>query len=198
MAELQDVFAAIDAANARDPDRVEVAGALRPAAVVYGERMTAALQAFEPSAGVVLQIAARGQHIERWTVPRATYPEGRVGYLTWRRELQRFHARRVGEILAELGFDAGTAARVGRIIRKERLQSDPEVQTLEDVACLVFIEHYLAPFAARQDDDKLAGILARTWRKMSPRARAAVGAAPPPQRILDLLAVGLARAETRE
>ena len=193
MPQLTQVFAAIDAANARDP-KLEVAdGQQQPAALVYGRRMSSKLAAYEPAAGPALGIAARGQHIQRWTIPRASFPEGRIGYLTWRKELQRVHARRLAEIMATVGFDAAIAERVGQIVRKERLASDPEVQTLEDIACLVFLEHYLTPFAPTQDDEKLSGILAKTWNKMSARAHETVLASPPPQRILDLLATGLAK-----
>ena len=34
------------------------------------------LAAFRPDAPEPLKIAARAQHIERWTVPRTSYPEG--------------------------------------------------------------------------------------------------------------------------
>lgn len=198
MSGIADAYAAIDAANARDPNVIEVDGVRRPAELVYGWRMTAALDDFAPGASQALAIAARGQHIERWTMPRRSYPEGRIGYLTWRKDLQRFHARRLGEIVNGLGFDAALADRIGVLVRKERLKQDSEVQALEDVACLVFLKHYLMPFAAGQEDDKLAGILAKTWVKMSDQGHAAVRAMSPPQRILDLLAKGLADANAGE
>lgn len=192
MPDLVRVLAAIDAANACDPKHDDIDGKPVPAALVYGRRMSARLATYEAAAGPALSIAARGQHIERWTIPRASSPEGRIGYLTWRKELQRFHAQRLAEIMTVAGFEAAAVERVGQIIRKERLTTDPEVQILEDVACLVFLEHYLSPFAPTQDEGKLAGILAKTWNKMSARARETVMDSPPPQRILDLLAVGLA------
>lgn len=185
------VFAAIDVANARDPAREVVDGIERPAAVVYGERMSSRLQEFAPAASPALRIAARGQHIERWTVSRKSYPEGRIGYLTWRKELQRFHARRLGEIISERGLAADFAERVGQLVRKESLSSDNEAQVLEDVACLVFLEHYFDPFAEQQTDEKLATILAKTWRKMSQRARDVVQASALPQRVIELLQRGL-------
>ena len=33
--------------------------------------------------------------------------------------------------------------------------------------CLVFIEHHLADFAPKHDDETLLGVLRKTWRKMS-------------------------------
>jgi Domain of unknown function (DUF4202) len=166
-----DVVAAIDAANARDPNSVENNGQCEPSELVYGRRMSETLARIAPTASELLRIAVRGQHIERWTSPRKAYPEGRVGYLRWRKDLQDFHARRVGEIMTSAGYGADAVARVGALIRKERLKSDHEAQLLEDVACLVFLAHYLGEFMSKTDSGKLAGILAKTWSKMSPFGR---------------------------
>ena len=197
---LRRVLAAIDAANAQDPHR-ENEGAeagSSPAALLYGRRMSATLDAFAPGASEALAIAVRGQHIERWTSPRGSYPVGRVGYLRWRSDLKAYHARRLGEIMAAHGYDEAMIARVGALVRKERLKQDPEAQTLEDVACLVFLKHYLPSFAAGEaevpvDDDKLAGILAKTWRKMSPKGQAAAAALSLPPHVPALLEAGFAR-----
>ena len=165
---LADVIAAIDAANARDPNKIAVDGRRDPAELVYGRRMSETLVRIAPAASEHLRIAARGQHIERWTSPRTSYPQGRVGYLKWRKDLQNFHARRLGEIMMAAGYDADDIDRVGALVRKERLKSDAEAQMLEDVVCIVFLEHYLGDFMGKTDRDKLAGILAKTWNKMSP------------------------------
>ena len=187
------MITAIDAANARDPNRIAVEGGSEPAELVYGRRMNAALDRIAPEASWHLRIAVRGQHIERWTSPRKSYPEGRVGYLKWRKDLMEFHARRVGEIMAAEGFGADDIARVGSLVRKERLKSDAEAQTLEDVACIVFLEHYLDDFMRKTDDDKLAGILAKTWNKMSPRGHEHALKLALPARVPDLLQRGLAQ-----
>jgi hypothetical protein len=162
------VIAAIDAANASDPGSIELDGRPEPAELVYGQRMSATLARMVPDASEHLRLAARGQHIERWTSPRKSYPEGRAGYLSWRNNLKEFHARRMGEIMASAGYDTDDIARVGSLVRKERLKSDREAQLLEDVACVVFLEHYLSDFMKKTDQEKLARILTRTWRKMSP------------------------------
>jgi len=186
------VYAAIDAANARDPNSCEIDGRREPAELVYGRRMSEALAQLDPDASDLLRIAVRGQHIERWTSPRKNYPDGRVGYLKWRKDLGDFHARRLAAIMAEAGYAAEEAARVGMLVRKERLKLDPEVQTLEDVACIVFLTHYIGDFAAKTDQDKLAGILAKTWRKMSERGRAHALTLALPAEIAALLERGLA------
>ena len=190
---LTDVFAAIDAANALDPSTIEVDGRPQPAELAYGRRMSETLARMAPHASEHLRIAARGQHIERWTSPRSSYAPGRVGYLKWRKDLQGFHARRIGEIMTVAGYDAGDVERVGALIRKERLKSDADAQMIEDVACVVFLEHYLADFLAKTDEDKLAGILAKTWNKMSPRARDEARKLALPAPAPRLLEQGLAR-----
>jgi Domain of unknown function (DUF4202) len=190
---LTDVIAAIDGANAGDPNRIEVDGPLEPAELVYGRRMSETLARMAPNASEHLRIAARGQHIERWTLPRTSYPAGRAGYLKWRKDLQAFHARRIGEIMAAQGYGADDIARVGALIRKERLKSDAEAQLIEDVACIVFLEHYVADFLAKTDADKLADILAKTWNKMSPRGREEAGKLALPAPVKPLLEQGLGR-----
>ena len=172
-ARLRAAFARFDAANAEDPNREEVGGAEQPRELVYAQRMTETLARFAPDASEAVRLAARCQHIRRWTVPRDTYPHGRDGYRRWRTDLARFHAETAGAILREVGYGDDTVARVGALLRKERLKADPEVQLLEDVACLVFMAHYLPAFARQHDAEKLAGILRKTWRKMSPRGQAA-------------------------
>ena len=114
------------------------------------------LASMAPDASEHLCIAARGQHVERWTSPRKSFPEGRVGYLEWRNELKGVHARRVGEIMQTAGYGADEIARVGALIRKERLKSDADAQMLEDVACIVFLRHYLGDFMGKTEPEKLA------------------------------------------
>jgi hypothetical protein len=147
-----------------------------------------------PDASELLRIAARGQHIERWTSPRTGYPPGRAGYLKWRNELKEFHARRLGEIMAAAGYEPHEAARVGAIVRKERMRSDLEVQMLEDVVCVVFLKHYLADFMGKTDEAKLARILAQTWNKMSVQGHAHAGKLDLPPVVLALLKRGLEQA----
>ena len=165
-----DVIAAIDDAHARDPKIVEIDGRRVPAELLYGQRMSDALATIAPNASQLLRIAVRGQHIERWTSPRAAYPPGRAGYLKWRNDLKEFHARRLGEIMTANGYEPRAAARVGALVRKELLRSDPEAQMLEDVACVVFLTHYLADFMGKTEDAKLARILAQPGARCRRRA----------------------------
>lgn len=170
--------AAFDRANAADPSSETVDGAPTPRELAYARRMSDWLDRLYPDASEALRLAARCQHIERWVRPRADYPEGRTGYLTWRRDLKRYHAERAGEILRDAGYPEETIARVGALLRKERLKRDPEVQALEDVVCLVFLAHHFADFASKHSEDKLVDILRKTWIKMSPHGQAAALALP--------------------
>lgn len=171
MTRFDDAIAKIDAANAEDPNKVLVGDAERPAEVVYGERMSAALARLDPQASESLKLAVRAQHIRRWTVPRASYPMDRPGYLRWRKDLQRKHAEWTGAILAECGYGEDEIKRVASLIRKENLKYDAEAQALEDIASLVFLEHYAMDFAAKHEPEKVVSILAKTFNKMSEHGR---------------------------
>jgi hypothetical protein len=189
---LSAVLAAIDAANARDPVRArDDDGVEQPRALLYGRRMSAALDSFSAGACETLKIAARAQHIERWTIPRSSYPEGRIAYLKWRKALQQHHALRTAEIMAAAGYGEAEIARAGALLRKERLKADADVQTLEDVICLVFLAHEAPAFIARHDDGKVRDILAKTARKMSPEGLAAAGGLTLESRLARLLGEAL-------
>lgn len=170
MPHLTQTLVDIDAANAADPDHSEG----HPAARLYGERMTLELDRLFPDASDELRIAARGQHIERWTSPRSAYPLGKEGYLAWRRDLAAFHATRVGQIMHANGYGDASIAQVGSMIRKEGIKRDPQVQALEDVICFTFLRWYFHPFAAGRDPDSLLKIVKKTARKMSQAGRARV------------------------
>ena len=170
MNKLEMALAAIDAANAYDPDTKEG----QPAAQLYGQRMSAELDRLFPDASEPLRIAARGQHIERWILKRKEFPEGRAGYLRWRAELARHHAARVGEIMQAAGYDAADIEKTRKMIRKEGIKRDADTQALEDVICFTFLKWYFSPFSTTQDAEKLHRIVFKTARKMSPGGRARV------------------------
>jgi hypothetical protein len=165
----------IDAANGLDPTRIVVRGVERPKELAHAELATEwawrlrEVDALEPSEALLL--AARAHHIERWTVPRGSYPDGRTGYLQWRTGLHRFHAERAAALLRESGYDGATIEATARVIRKERPRSNPDSQTLEDALCLVFLETQLELDWERIDADKMVEVLRKTWRKMSPAGR---------------------------
>jgi ketosteroid isomerase-like protein len=182
-------IAAIDAANAHDPNLVRVRDRAGPKEIVHAELVTEWVRDLAPDASEALLLAARGHHLRRWTVPRSSYPEGRAAYLRWRRDLHEQHARELATILADAGYDAETIARVQAIVRKQGLgRGDEEVQVLEDALCLVFLETQLADIAVRLDAGTLTTVLQKTARKMSPAGRAAIARVPldaPARELLD-------------
>jgi hypothetical protein len=162
-----------DAANAEDPNIEDHEGKSYPKELLYARRMSAALERLDPGAPEAVQLAVRAQHICRWKIPRRDYPMDRDGYRKWRTDLGRFHAETAGKILRGTGYDEKSIQRVQALLRKERLKADPETQLLEDVVCLVFLEHYAGEFVQEHDEDKLLNIFRRTWSKMSPRGQQA-------------------------
>ena len=177
----------IDAAHAADPQR---AADGRAAELVYADRMEAWVERLVAPATPALRLAARAQHLERWLVPRTTFPEGRAGYLTWRRSLYTRQAERARELLLAAGVDAAEAADVATWVSKTGLRTNLGTQALEDAACLVFLENEIGAFAARHADyprEKFVDILRKTWRKMSPAAQAAAAALPLPDGIAALV-----------
>jgi hypothetical protein len=190
------VIAEIDAANAADPRMVTAGGTSRPYELAYAERMSRELQHIYPDASELLRIAARAQHIRRWDVPRASFPEGRHGYNDWRNACREHHAKLVTAIMARHGYDEAEIAHVTMLIRKEKLKKDRESQALENVVAVVFLEHYFAEFDASHsgyDDAKMIDIIGKTLRKMSPKGHAAAMALPLPERTRKLIEAALAR-----
>jgi len=161
----------IDAAHAADPAR---APDRRAAELVYGERVEAWVARLVPAATPALLLAARCQHLERWLTPRATFPEGKVGYLAWRRSLYVQQAERARALLLEAGVPAAEADDVATWVSKTGLKTNTGTQALEDAAVLVFLENEISAFAAQHADyprEKFIDILRKTWRKLSPAAQ---------------------------
>lgn len=169
-ARMQNVLDAIDAANSVDPNMDDN----QPETLLYGKRMTAELNRLFPGASEPLQIAARGQHVERWKLARSEYPEGRTGYLTWRRAQGEHHAQVVADLMAQAGYEPDQIDAVGRMLRKQGIKRDAEVQALEDVICFVFLKWYFQPFASKHSAEKIQSIVEKTARKMSDEGRARV------------------------
>jgi hypothetical protein len=157
----------IDAENAQDPNSEIYQSKSYPKELLYSNRMYKKLMEFHPDASESVQIASKAQHISRWKIARESYPMNRVGYLKWREDLKKFHAKTTAEILTKVGYTADFIARVTFLIEKKLLKKDEETQLLEDVICLVFMEFYLDPFVQKHDREKMKNIIHKTWNKMS-------------------------------
>ena len=169
----EDALRLIDEANSEDPNTEKFEGGNYPKELLYSMRMTKWLETIEPDASEALRLAVRSQHIRRWEIPRSNYPMNRRGYHQWRTRLYDYHGERAAEILKEVGYDEETIARVRKLLKKQGLKTNPETRTLEDVACLVFLESYFWDFSRLHDEEKIIGILRKTWAKMSPRGQEA-------------------------
>ena len=115
----------------------------------------------------------RAQHIQRWKIARNDFPMDRQGYLQRRTRLYKFHAQTAGDLMRTVGYDDDMVERVMTIVSKKGLKVNPETQLMEDVVDLVFLEHYMAGFAAQHpeySEEKWIQIINKTWQKMSPRA----------------------------
>jgi len=176
----------IDAAHSGDPKRLDG----RPAELVYADRMEAWLVRLAPGSPELLRLAARCQHLERWSVPRNSYPPDRAGYLAWRKGLYGRQAERARELLLQAGVESREAEDAATWVSKTGLKINPNTQVLEDSACLVFLENEIAGFAAQHADyprDKFIGIIQKTWRKMSSAAREAALGLRLPSEIAELV-----------
>ena len=167
-------IAAFDRANAEDPNRETFQGEEHPKELLYAQRMSEMQERFAPEASEAVKLAVRAQHILRWKISRSDYPMDRTGYLQWRTALYKFHAETAGRLMQEAGYDDGMVERVKAIVSKKGLKINAETQLMEDVADLVFLEFYLAGFAAQHpeyEEEKWSRIIRKTWQKMSVRAQ---------------------------
>ncbi len=171
---LSNTLSAIDEINRQDPNTILANGNSQAKELVYGQQMTACLKQYWPEANELLQIAVRAQHIKRWQLKRTEFAEGKAGYYQWRIAQGKFHAELTASIMLKQGFTNEEAEQCASIIRKENLKTNSDSQTLEDVACLVFLMHYFDEFAAKyteQDNEaKIVRIVQLTWNKMSDEA----------------------------
>ncbi len=182
-----------DEENSRDPTTELVDGLPQPRELLYARRLSDWVLKLCPEASEELRLAARCQHIGRWTIPRHTYAMTRAGYLRWRTELKEFHAGKAGQILQSIGYPREVIARVQALNLKSNFPADPASQVLEDALCLMFLQHQFAELAGRTADDKMINALRKTWKKMTPAARAVALKFPRSRREETLLKQALSR-----
>jgi hypothetical protein len=188
---LENVLSTIDKINNQDPNTVLINNQLKPKSLIYGHQMSACLNEHWPYSNELLQIAVRAQHIKRWHLKRSEFALGKAGYFKWRIALGIFHAQLTADIMLDHGYDNSQAQTVAAIIRKENIKSDDDSQTLEDVACLVFLQHYFETFAQKHSEEKIIRILRKTWAKMSPKAQQIALKLPLPDHLNRLVTLAL-------
>jgi hypothetical protein len=184
--------ALIDAANAEDPNEALDKGQSYPKELLYSHRMADMLQRYAPEADDAMKLAVRSQHIQRWKSPRSAFPMNRQGYHKWRSALYVFHAETSAELLSQAGYTEEVIERVKQAVGKKNLKTNPDTQLVEDIAALVFIEHYMQDFATQHpeyDEEKWLHIIRRTWNKMTETGRqfALSGALELPEALVPLI-----------
>ena len=167
--QIQQALAAFDAANAQDPNREKVNGQAQPHELIDARRVADWVGKLKPDASAALRLASRCQHIRRWKKPRSQYPPTRDGYLKWRQDLRKFHADTATEILRKIGCEEPLIQAVRNLNLKKGLnRKEGDVQILEDALCLTFLEFEFSSFLKRISEERMIGILQKTWNKMSP------------------------------
>ncbi|KAL2197378.1 glutamyl-tRNA synthetase [Corynascus similis CBS 632.67] len=168
----------IDEAHAADPRTVPGDDGLVPYELHYARKMTRWLSVREPDASPELQLACRAQHFRRWELPRSSFPMTRPGYLTWRAKQKAQAAAQLTDLLSSSSeiqppLSRDEVERVAALVRKEDLKNNDETQVLEDVACLVFLDDQFDDFEKKSEieEEKMVGILRKTWAKMSDKGR---------------------------
>ena len=165
-----EVVKMMDTANSEDPNIETAEGKEWPKELLYSNRMAEMLERYKPMADHVIQLGIRGQHMLRWKSPRDAYSMDRKGYHQWRTALYKFHADSVADLMAKAGFDEESLERVRQAVGKKGIKTNEDTQLLEDVAALVFIEHYMLAFSEKHpeyDEAKWIDIIRKTWRKMT-------------------------------
>ncbi|NQY10473.1 MAG: DUF4202 domain-containing protein [Flavobacteriales bacterium] len=168
---IEEGIKAFDAANSKDPKTIEINGKYIPFELAFSDRLTMWIGRLTQSPSDALLLAARCQHIERWTKPRDSYPTGKTGYLNWRSDLKIYHAERSTEILKSLDFESDLIEQVSIINQKKAIKLNEDAQLMEDALCLEFLDFQLERFSKKYDDDKLITILKKSWKKMSENGR---------------------------
>ncbi len=191
MNQLEKTLADFDELNAQDPNTETLNDQAIPKELLYSQRMTAQLHRFLTHPSEELQLASRSQHICRWKIPRSDYPMDRQGYKKWRLDLAVFHGETAGEVMIQNGYNQDKVQRVKDLLLKRSLKRDEEVQALEDIVCLVFLEFYLEDFASKHDEPKLIDIIQKTWNKMSESGHAAALTLPLSKHMLSLITKAL-------
>ncbi|MFI5137740.1 MAG: DUF4202 domain-containing protein [Sphingobacteriales bacterium] len=168
MSRLNNAFELFDAYNKHDPRSFTWEGISGPQEYFFAVKLYEWVLKLDTGADEELLLASRSQHIGRWEIPREDYPEGREPYLKWRKHLALHHAAIAGRLMKEAGYGEETIDRVKQIILKQRIKVDPDVQTMENALCLVFLQLQYEEFRKKYEDEpeKIINILRKSLLKM--------------------------------
>lgn len=166
MIRLDLAFEKFDDYNRRDPITYTYKGEPFPQEYFLALKLHGWVEKLSMDPSEELLLASRSQHIGRWEIPRSQYPDGRTGYLNWRRDLAKFHADKAADILKRVGYSEQEIERVQELILKKKIKVDPEVQLLENALCLVFLEFQYEDFFPKYEPEKIVNILRKSLLKM--------------------------------
>lgn len=168
MSKLNKAFELFDAYNKQDPRSFIWEGISEPQEYFFAVKLYEWVLKLDPAANEELLLASRSQHIGRWEIPREDYPDGRDPYLKWRKNLALHHAAITGRLMKEAGYGDEAIDRVKQIILKQRIKVDPDVQTMENALCLVFLQLQYEEFRKKyeHEPEKIINILRKSLLKM--------------------------------
>jgi hypothetical protein len=184
-------LAAIDEANAQDPQTMAWNGRQGARELLFSQRVYEWVLQLDPSASEPLLLAARSHTLRRWEIARSGYEMNRRGYHAWRNACAEHHAQVARVLLGQQGYDDDTLERVAALILKEHWPADPDARTLEDADCLAFLEMKLEQYAGQWEQDKAVQILKRSLKKMTPRAREIASGIPFSSPVTELVQTAL-------
>ena len=151
--------------NGTDPNLFSWQGETCPQELFLAQKLHEWVMKLAPGASEPLVLASRCQHIGRWEIARKSYPDGRIGYLTWRKALARHHAEITQGILRDAGYPQDVIDRVTAIVMKQGIKQDADVQTMENALCLVFLQYQYEAFHPAHGE-KIVDILKKSLLKM--------------------------------
>jgi hypothetical protein len=169
---------AIDEVHAKDANIELVDGVEMAAELIYSQRMLKVLTEFLVDADYKISLAAQCQHFERWAVARSLYPMDKKGYFQWRKAIMEYQLKRTSEVLASCGIALNDIEGIRDVLQNRGKKDHVQGQVIEDVACIVFVEWYLAAFAAKHEQDKVIGIVKKTVKKISEEGMKAISTRP--------------------
>jgi hypothetical protein len=167
----KNAIAAIDAANAMDPQSAHWKDRSGPREMLFAQCVFEWVRKLDADPSEPLLLAARSHTLCRWEVPRSTYEMNKPGYRKWREACAAHHAQVAENLLTDHGYDEPIVTSVLDLILKKNWPANPQAQTLEDADCFAFLEMKLENYVDEWEADKAVNILRKTLRKMTPRAR---------------------------
>jgi hypothetical protein len=159
----------IDKVHNQDPTSDTIDGVKIKAELLYSNRMLSVLEKVAPDASLELKLAAKCQHISRWSIPRATFSMDKKGYYQWRAAIMEHQLSVTTSVLKQAEINDQRIEIIVDALKNKADKTNLNASIIEDTACLTFIKWYLVPFAGQFDAVKAKIILQKTAGKMSER-----------------------------